>query len=34
MNEAKTLIKHSSCSCKCKFHGTTCNSNQRWNNET
>ena len=31
--EAKTLIKHISCDCKCKFNGTTCNSNQKWNNE-
>ena len=33
INEPKTLIKHISCDCKCKFTSTTCNSNQRWNNE-
>ena len=33
-NEAKTLVKHISCYCKCKFNSTTCNSNQKWNNET
>ena len=32
MNEVKTLAKHSSCNCKCKFNGTTCNSNEKWNN--
>ena len=33
-NEAKTMIKHISCDCKCKFDSTTCNSNQEWSNET
>ena len=34
-NKAKALvIKHISCNCKCKFNGTTCNSNQKWGNET
>ena len=33
-NEAKRLIKHISCDCKCKFNSTTCNSNQKWNNKT
>ena len=33
INEAKTLIKHISCGCKCKFDNTTCNSNQKWNNK-
>ena len=28
INEAKTLIKHISCDCKCKFNSTTFNSNQ------
>ena len=28
------MIKHISCDCKCKFNCTTCNSNQKWNNET
>ena len=27
-NEAKTMAKHISCDCKCKFNGTKCNSNQ------
>ena len=31
-NEAKTLIKHISCDCKCKFNNTTCNRNQKWIN--
>ena len=29
MYEAKALVKHISCNCKCKFSGTTCNSNQK-----
>ena len=29
INEAKTLIKHISCHCKCKFNTTTCNLNQK-----
>ena len=33
-NEAKTVAKHFSCDCKCKFYSTTWNSNQKWNNET
>ena len=28
INESKTLIKHLSCECKCKFDGTKCKSNQ------
>ena len=28
INESKTLTKHISCKCKCKFDGTKCNSNQ------
>ena len=32
INESKTLTKHISCKCKCKFDGRTCNSNQWWNN--
>ena len=31
-NESKTLAKHISWECKCKFDGTKCNSNQWWNN--
>ena len=33
-NEVKTLVKHISCDCKCKFNNTTCHSNQNWNNKT
>ena len=32
-NESKTLIKHISCKCKCKFDGRSCNSDQWWNND-
>ena len=32
INESKTLTKHISCECECKFDGTECNSNQSWNN--
>ena len=28
INEAKTLVKHISCDCKCKFSSRTRNSNQ------
>ena len=33
INESKTLTKHISCECKCKFHGRSCNSDQWWNND-
>ena len=33
INESKTLTKHISCECKCKFDGTECKSNQYWNND-
>ena len=33
INESKTLTKHISCECKCKFDGTKCNSNQWCNND-
>ena len=33
INEAKTLVKHISYDFKCKFKSTTCNSNQKWNND-
>ena len=33
-NEAKTMAKHISCDCKYIFNSTTCNSDQKWNNET
>ena len=32
INESKTLTKHISCECKCRFDGRKCNSNQWWNN--
>ena len=31
---AKTLVKHVVCDYKCKCNSTTCNSNQKWDNET
>ena len=31
-NELKTLTKHRSSKCKCKFDGTKCNSNQKRGN--
>ena len=33
-NEAKTMTKHISCNCRYKFNSATCNSYQKWNNET
>ena len=33
INESKTLTKHISCKCKCKFDGRKCNSNQKRNND-
>ena len=33
-NEAKAMIEHISCGCKCKINSTTCNSKQKWNNKT
>ena len=32
INESKTLTKHLSCKCKCKFDGRKYNSDQWWNN--
>ena len=29
INESKTLLKHISCECKCKFDGRKSNSNQK-----
>ena len=29
----KTLTKHISCECKCKFDSRKCNSDQWWNND-
>ena len=31
ISELKTLTKHISCKCKCKFEGRKCNSNQKCN---
>ena len=33
INESKTLTKHISCECKCKFDGKKWNSDQKWNND-
>ena len=33
INELKTIMKHISCECKCKFGGRKCNSNPKWNND-
>ena len=33
IKEPKTLVKHIPCDCKCKFSSTTCNLNQKQNNE-
>ena len=33
-NEAKIMAKHISCDRRCRFNNTTCNSNQKWSNET
>ena len=32
VNELKSLTKHTSCECKCKFDDKKFNSNQNWNN--
>ena len=31
INESRTLIKHISCKCECKFGRKKCNLNQKWN---
>ena len=33
INQEKTLVKHISCDCKCKFNNTACDSNQIQNND-
>ena len=33
IHELKTLKKHISCKCKCRFDRKKCNSNQWWNND-
>ena len=32
MNKSKIFSKQMSCKCECKFGGSKCNSNQKWNN--
>ena len=32
ISESRTLTKHISCQCECKFYGRKCSSNQKWNN--
>ena len=34
VNEAKAFVKLNSNDCKCNFSSKTCNSNQKWSNET
>ena len=34
INEAKRLIKHVLCECKCKFNCKIWNLNKKWNNDT
>ena len=31
MSETKSLVKHASCGCKCRFDGKKCNANQKCN---
>ena len=33
-NGAKAMTKHICFDCKCKFNGTACNPNQKWNKKT
>ena len=33
MNSSKTLAKHLSCECNCRFDEGKCNSDQLWNND-
>ena len=33
-NQIKTVTKHISCDCKCKFNSKKCNKNEKWNNKT
>ena len=33
INESKTLTKHISCECKCRFDGKNFNSDKWWNND-
>ena len=33
INESRTLTKHISCKCECKFGSRKCNLNKKWNND-
>ena len=33
VNESKTLTKHTSRQCKCKFDGKKCKSHKKWNKD-
>ena len=33
-DETKAMTEHILYDCKCKFNSTTCNSKQKWNNNT
>ena len=33
INKSKTLTKHVSCKCECKFDSRKCNLNQNWNSK-
>ena len=33
INGSKTLTRHISCECNCKFYGRKCNLDQWWNND-
>ena len=33
INESKTLAKHTSCKCKCRFDGKKRSSDHRWHND-
>ena len=32
INKSKTVTKHRSCKCECRFDDRKCNLNQNWNN--
>ena len=32
-NESRSLLKHISCSCRCRLDGEKCNSNQKCSND-
>ena len=33
IDESRTLTKHISCKCECKFEGRKCSLNQKWRND-